>query len=784
MKKLFKKAITVLGSAALVGATMGVAVAASYPDPFVGNTAIVYGSSAAPTDMTAAGLIRADLVSESAGSLGGGSSTVSGGDSVQIQKSTDRFNLGNNINSFYTTLDDSELSTLLKKGVYQNEDNDDYEYDQEVNFGSILLTAFTDSKFNDEKPTVGFEIASSTTILNYTLDFSPDNVESSESDWNSLEGTEIEILGKQYYVLSATNNGALAQIDLLDSAASNSLAEGESVTITTDKGTYDVSISFISTNQVKLIVNGETTKTLNEDDTFKLSTGDYIGIKEINVQNYQGGTKNVEFSVGSGKIELKDNTEIKVNNEDVSDIAAYSGHKLVSYVTNSSSGELDSIVIKWMTDTGSKGEKFLGFGTDSTSLTMPVFNNLKLHLGNLVYEAEEVTKLDPSSTEDFQLDTTLTDGDVSIDLFYTNGTAFTGIGDSATSKLLTNTTALGVPKIVWDVNSTYFVATWINGDDHESYLLEVSDIDDSNPTDNSTTIKSVATGSTQGVTLDVGETDSIGQISFTLDAASEDGDTATIQLGISGSGSGTVYADRIVTAEGLDIQLPFNSATETGTNVINLTGLPTTYTMQFTEETEAGDIKAGVPFSAVLGFNSGETTVASVNVTDFKTEKNSDDYIGLVASDLATQTMFYTGGDQDSLDITYHGGEAYAEVFLSEAGTSIGGGDTGVMTVTDAEAASMANKNLIVVGGSAINSVAARLLGGSYSEGSFTTQTGIGAGQFLIKSYDDGGRTALLVAGYNAPDTEKAVDYLLNENPTTDAGTTIKKTSATFADIA
>ena len=46
MKKLFRKAVSVLGSVALVGATIGGAAAATYPAPFDdGDYAVVYGGS-------------------------------------------------------------------------------------------------------------------------------------------------------------------------------------------------------------------------------------------------------------------------------------------------------------------------------------------------------------------------------------------------------------------------------------------------------------------------------------------------------------------------------------------------------------------------------------------------------------------------------------------------------------------------------------------------------------------------------------------------------------------
>ena len=105
----------------------------------------------------------------------------------------------------------------------------------------------------------------------------------------------------------------------------------------------------------------------------------------------------------------------------------------------------------------------------------------------------------------------------------------------------------------------------------------------------------------------------------------------------------------------------------------------------------------------------------------------------------------------------------------------------GVKTYADTEAASFAGMNLVVVGGSAINAIAAELLGSAYSEGAFTTATGIGAGEFLIKSYDRSGKTALLVAGYNAADTEKAAKVLLNEVINTAVGKEYKGVSSTEA---
>ncbi|MDD4563824.1 MAG: hypothetical protein PHF09_03035, partial [Candidatus Nanoarchaeia archaeon] len=91
----------------------------------------------------------------------------------------------------------------------------------------------------------------------------------------------------------------------------------------------------------------------------------------------------------------------------------------------------------------------------------------------------------------------------------------------------------------------------------------------------------------------------------------------------------------------------------------------------------------------------------------------------------------------------------------------------------------------IVVGGSAVNSVAASLLGltgdARFGEG-FTAKTSIVSGEALIEAFDHDGKVALLVAGYDAADTTKAASYLTSGAAvSTDLGTKLRVTSQTEA---
>ncbi len=73
---------------------------------------------------------------------------------------------------------------------------------------------------------------------------------------------------------------------------------------------------------------------------------------------------------------------------------------------------------------------------------------------------------------------------------------------------------------------------------------------------------------------------------------------------------------------------------------------------------------------------------------------------------------------------------------------------------------------VIVVGGSAINTLGAELLNSSTPVGSaaFTTDTGVGSGEALIEMYGSvkafGNQPALWVAGYGASDTLEASEVL------------------------
>jgi len=157
-------------------------------------------------------------------------------------------------------------------------------------------------------PVIGFDMVSGQYVLNYTLTFTPNNAEAG-GNWasgNDLETTDLTMLGRTYYVLSARNTTATNhKLTLLDTANSALITDGETKTITIGDKTYEVSIDFIDATNVILNVNGAQTNKLAEGGVYKIATDTYIAVKSNLYDAKESGISKAEISIGSGKIEIQ-----------------------------------------------------------------------------------------------------------------------------------------------------------------------------------------------------------------------------------------------------------------------------------------------------------------------------------------------------------------------------------------------------------------------------------------------------------------------------------------------
>jgi len=237
------------------------------------------------------------------------------------------------------------------------------------------------------------------------------------------------------------------------------------------------------------------------------------------------------------------------------------------------------------------------------------------------------------------------------------------------------------------------------------------------------------------------------------------------------------------------------SLNQTDANMYSAGYGPTQFTLWFSEEDKNGDLDQKT-FNVTLtssGTSTNRVTVSAVqgDGTAYETASSSKIWRSYVESELATKIDWdKTNSDQYSVDLEYHGGEVYANLFVTAPSVTVTTGSEGVTSlgdiiVKDTEVSSVQGKNLIVVGGSCVNSVAAKLIGGAHCGAAWEEATGVGAGQYLIQSFDnpyaDGDEIALLVAGYEAADTVNAQKALLANTVDTTVGK--KYTGTTSADL-
>lgn len=760
MKNIFRKAMTIVASTAMIGATVGVAAAASYPEPFTSNTAVVTGASAAPSDNVAAAGIVSDLNAASAGSSVGTTTVSTDGDSYKFEKTSTKFHLGDTITGVVSSdLDEDDLPELLMDGVYVDDDNDEFDFTQKIAMAASQLTMFEDNDYAEDEPTVGFRLASGATVLTYTLEFTE------EPSVDDLETTDITMMGKTYYVLDRTPTS----LTLLDSATDTVLSEGETATVTAGGKTYTVSINFVSDTEAKLTINGENSNSLAEGETYKLSDGSYVGVKDILYSSKDSGVSKVEFSIGGGKLLLTSGSEVELNEEDIDGVTAT--------ITNTTT--LSSIALAWTVDEDS-------FVTPSSTLTMPGFETVTLAFEGLDYPAEEEINFEVDSDNAYLDNFPLKSTEADIYLLYTDGTSYTVIGKDSTSQLRT-----GLNSIIFDGDTDdYFVASWSDGSDSESYLMRASNWDNTDAEQVDFEYLSDGSWIDAKTARESADTFEIGNVELIVGDVWETNKTVNITRGNSNVNFNMLYS-----AEGLRVRLPVSSLTTTGIGYINVTNSSqaTSFIVETMEEDEDGDVAQGDGINVTYSLNSESvkqptvSTYASSNADATATEIGETDvFRDFTYSALATEILHdKSDTNQYTVQLVYHGDEVAASVYVTSPGAVTStGGESGVMSITDAEVSTKASgKNLIVVGGSAINTVAADLLGGAYKGDQFTSMTTVGDGEFLIQSFDWSGKTALLVAGYNAADTTKAATYLQNYDVDTTVGMKYVGTSATEASL-
>ncbi|MFH1669758.1 MAG: hypothetical protein ABIA62_07565, partial [Candidatus Woesearchaeota archaeon] len=335
VKKAIKKVVamgvgvSMLG-ATLLGATASPADLSEYPSPFVAdgmfNGLMVVGDDAAPADIIgvtdiAMSLQFSSTVKETV-QISGESGVELSGDSVKIRRSGDSLEMREWLGGVTETLDSADAEALKSFTVSNDKGTTDVNQYLRLNWGTGTGnrgTALADdmagarvlyTKSDDDEVGDFLNFEDSEEAFQYEMEF----VEGFESDIDTdrslgdLEDETLHILGEDFAVVSASfSTAGKLELDLMGGAIHDTIEEGETKTYTLKGKEYEVTALIISdwagavgSAKVKMKINGEVTKEMQEGSTEILNDGTSLGIREVlpNEAGETAGGDILEFYLG------------------------------------------------------------------------------------------------------------------------------------------------------------------------------------------------------------------------------------------------------------------------------------------------------------------------------------------------------------------------------------------------------------------------------------------------------------------------------------------------------
>ncbi len=752
LRKTVKRVAALSTGATMLGATLLGAMATDldqYPNPlFIKDGKfdglIVIGADGSTQDMLGA----MDVISSlQAATISGGTTTTTTtsliGDVYKVEKGSNILNIGEDIEEIKSKISDNNLPVILKDGEVKTRGGKTYEYEQEISFENtnLELQHFSDKDYNDDEATIGIPIKRGDKILTYTLDFKKD------LPVNKLEDRKIEILGVEYDIISATNTS----LELMQGATSSVLDEGETQVYIIDNKEYEIEVLGIYDNkdEVKFQVNGEITDSMGVGDIYELNDGITIGVREVLPNEAGENTKDmVEFFLGAKKLTLENGEELEIDDEDVD--------RMDVEIDSGSSNTIDEIRIIWEADE----ELFI---TEDSVVIMPGLNSIKFFMDKYS-DGESITSIVADGDDGVKIEAELHDYDIDLTILSGDNGVFTDLGEDDDRQLFT-TTCSGAFVIDMDIHE-FFIVSYEDGDDAESNVLELTRVDD-----DGVTVKDYdgnILAENEDAEFDVGD------MTILVNSFIENDNLAEFE--VRGDCDVGLY-----TEDGLKISLPTNTTVSTAN-----------YTFVVTEEDKDGDIGDGVSFNIKVSFDNPNDIYIDFESTkklsgDFVDEGNEN--VGYINSSLATKIV--EDEDNEYVDMIYSDEETSGSVYIgSDASktTTTETGETVQFTKIEVGAAVLdnsitnLNQNLIVIGGPAINKVTAQLLGKPYP--SFGTDSGIEQNTGMLKLVEQtDGSVAVIVAGWEADDTQRAARVLAESDNYDLSGNMIKITGTNMLDI-
>jgi hypothetical protein len=704
MKKLFRKAVSVLGSVAMIGATISGAAATAYPAPFdSGDYAVVYGANS--QDSAAANTIAAGLP-EMGGTTMVGDFTFT--DSITDDEVELRTAVTAGANpDIDATLNDGDLGGLVDEKFSWDDGGDSGADDYDIHEEIIVGTAVKPLTTIDDKELTGVALANDVGALAYRLVFEDALNITFEDAGTDADTLYLEILGQNYEIEGATNSSITVV-----TSEEMSLSIGDTYTAPNGKV---VTLVDVFSGSVEISVDGEA-ETISDGSTERVN-GVRINVDSVGYHTNTPETSRATLKIGEDISKTyTDGEEYIGQDEDdplwvweIYDLEAANGYIGIKYNAklDNEDDEVAGDTIKHV------GEGYV-FPHDFAAITLDGLTDVNYE--DLKFSFDDSVDLYPASD-------TSTPSTENVPVLIVEG------ADTDTIRVDGN-------------NETDMMYVYYNYAANRTEVYYRDHSGDYTPTGKMrfSTSYAAAVGYTELATVEVGDTN--------LD----------IDLGMVSLAGGVVNVT--VTND----QDSDNEVMTLNITTVTTQGMPAVTFEQLgptAEDADAGDVL--------------------FDGSDRSTEDYS--YMDSYGIMIADGTTVENEADDDEATLSIPDDQVYATVTVGlGAVQSSGSSTTGQKTFMDSESSSFSNKNVVVVGGSCINSVAASLLGGAHCGDAFTGATSITPGGFLIETFSYGsGKVATVVAGYDKDDTTKAAAYLANadNSVSTNVGDKYKGDTAT-----
>ncbi len=771
MKFNYKKIASVFASAVMLSSTIGFAAAANYPTPFTDGAAVVYGSAAASSDITAAIDIYDQLKDRTSATTSATASVT--GEAKPVETSSQPLYLGDYMNTTKQTFSKDQLPTVLASGKLTDDDGTELDYDLKVD---VLNTTVIYGEDPDNVDDVVYVDMNSNGYMYLMKIIFP-----TAANMTLLTDESIKLFGKDYVFSGSTADLTDSSIKLFEKSTTVMVNDGEEVVA---EG-HTISVAVEDANTASITIDG-VTESHDEGWSGKIGGVDMY-LKNVVGPNVAGTSRYVEVYLNSNKLTLTHGNEVKLGSSDLSGT-------LVSFSNSSHKiPQIDIIVQPYEFD---DQIKYIDMGD---SFTDPVFGSLKFELASLTPELEDASRdtivIKPSGEKTASIAFTNKAGkayDINIirPSHYAlnqsrlgNATSVGAVTNAADGTWTYNATELGVGTDYELVTTTANVKEndyFVTCSNEYTQIWRLASV--KNVTNNEVKVKDQGSGSdTVTVTLSSAAPGATGTLSLA------DGSTTTITMhndtSVNVTGCAYLYtkggakidlwmADyptSVLSEIVIEEETPYNGGAFTDINSATV-GKNVSVRFDYFAATQSGKDMKVRDVMGGTGVGTANTDYWSDDIGDYDYHylTKYGTFVKRTGDSDKTVEIFYS---EDAMSVGFYIGEETSEI---TPGSSSSSGQIAI--VKDNEVSTVKDKHLIVVGGSCINTVAAKILGSDspVCGADFTTKTQVSNGGYIVKSvaspYNED-KVAMLVAGYDAADTINAVKRaMVIDGVSTDVG--------------